>query len=245
MALDEAGRKDIESVKEAVKGPVALVFSNENAFDLFREIKSTKVKAAAREGDVADKDIVISKGSTELPPGPAISTLQKAGIKAQVQGGKIAVMNDTSILHAGDTVTANIVAVLNLLNIMPNEKSLNVSTVWEDGVLYGSDVLDIDVEAFAENVQKGIFRGISLSVACGYLTRESAPIAIQKAFMEGLSVSLEADFLTRDTASFIIGKAVRAANAVQEKMPETAEEKKGEGKEVPGEEENEGGKKAE
>jgi len=217
-ALDESDKKGIKDVKEMLVGPIAIVFSGSNAFEMFKEVKTTKVQVAAKEGDVVEKDIVIPKGPTQIPPGPAISTLQKVGIKTQVQGGKLAIMNDTTVLKAGGTVTADVVSALNLLGIMPNEKSLNVSAILEDGIIYRSDVLDIDMEAFVADVLKCVSRSISLSLASGFLFKESAPLAVKKAFLEARAIALEANILTSDTADLVIAKAVRVAKAVEEKM---------------------------
>ena len=223
MAIDDS-KKDVKEIKSVMEGSIAIVFSNDNAFDLFKELMSTKIKAAAKEGDVAKTDIIVPKGPTQIPPGPGISTLQKAGIKAQVQGGKLALMNDTTVLKAGATVTPDIVAALNLLGIMPNEKSLNITAIWEENVVYPASVLDINMDRFMSDLQLCIMSTINLSLNSGYLVKESAPLAVQKAFLEARSLGIEAGILTKDTAEFIIGKAVRTAKAIESVMPKTTEQ---------------------
>ena len=43
-------------------------------------------KTYAIVGDIAPVDIIVPAGDTGIPPGPAIGTLTKAGIKASIQG---------------------------------------------------------------------------------------------------------------------------------------------------------------
>ncbi|MBI2583476.1 MAG: 50S ribosomal protein L10 [Candidatus Aenigmarchaeota archaeon] len=225
-ALNESGKNGMDKLEKTIQGSVSLVFSNDNAFELFKKLKTARVKAPAKEGDVVKNDIIIQKGLTQISPGPAISTLQKVGIKTQVQGGKLAVMNDIVVLKTGGVVTADIVTALNLLGIMPNEKRLNLSAVWEDGIIYGMDVLDIDIERFIKELQACVHFSINFSLNTGFITKESAPLAVQKAFLEAQTLALEANILTKDTAVLLISRAARTATNIEKMMPKPAEEQK-------------------
>ena len=100
-----------------IDGQPALVVSSENPFKLSMLLRKTKSNAPVKPGMKAEKDIVVKAGPTDIPPGPAISTLTKVGIPAKVEGGKISILRDYTVCKEGETVTEDIAAALNLLKI--------------------------------------------------------------------------------------------------------------------------------
>ena len=152
-SIDSCNKKNIAALKEYITREPALIFSNENTFRLFKMIKQNRSPVKAKAGDVIAKEIVIQKGPTELPPGPAISTLQKAGLKTGVQQGKIAVMQDKVVLKSGESVSEDIVNVFSLLKIEPMEIGLGLVVAIEDGIVYKKDVLDVDESYYVNEIE--------------------------------------------------------------------------------------------
>ena len=213
-ALDNCN-KDLKNL-ELTTVP-ALLLSNENPFRLYRLIKESRTPAAAKPGDVPANDIVIQKGSTGLPPGPSITTLQKVGLKTSVQAGKIAVMADKVVCKAGEPISRDLTDVLSLLKIEPMEVGLDLVHVWEDGTVYDRDVLDVSPEYYINELMLGVTRAVNLSVNTGYPTKLTAPIMIQKAFVEARTLAIEADLLEKDFIDQVLAKAARAAKMLEEK----------------------------
>lgn len=195
----------------------ALLFSNENPFKLYKMLKESRTPAAAKPGDAAPKDIVIMQGPTTLPPGPAISTLQKVGLKASVQGGKIAIMQDKVVCKAGEVVSEELASVLNLLKMEPMEIGLDLVAVYEEGVLYGRDVLDVDQSEYISGLQTAAMQAVNLSLNTGYITKFTAPLALQKAFIEARSLCVDADIIEKDFIGEVLAKAVREMRALEAK----------------------------
>ena len=193
----------------------ALLFSNENPFKLYRILKESRTPASAKPGDIAIKDITIPQGPTPLPPGPAISTLQKVGLKASVQNGKIAVMQDKVVCRTGDAVTEDLASVLNLLKMEPMEIGLDLIVAYEDGVFYGKDVLDVDQAQYISDLQHAVHQAINLSLNTGCITSFTAPMAVQKAFMEARSLAIESNALEKDFIDAVLAKAVRELKAIE------------------------------
>ena len=210
----EGSNKDVKDLE--LTAVPALLLSNENPFRLYKLIKESRTPAAARPGDLPAKDIVIQKGSTGLPPGPSISTLQKVGLKTSVQAGKIAVMADKTVCKAGEPVTQDLADVLSLLKIEPMEVGLDLVHVWEDGTVYGRDVLDISPDEYINELMIAVTKGVNLSVNIGYPTKLTAPIMIQKAFVEARTLAIEADLLEKDFIGHVLAKAARAAKMLGE-----------------------------
>jgi large subunit ribosomal protein L10 len=213
-----SSKKNVRTLEEKLSGEPALMLTNENPFRLFRLLKENRTPAAAKPGDIAGKDITIPKGSTNLPPGPSISTLQKVGLKTSVQGGKIAVMADKVVCKAGEKITQDLADVLALLKIEPMEIGLNLAYVWEDGTIYGKDVLDVSVEDYINELTRCVTYGVNLSVNTGYPTKLTAPIMIQKAFAEARTLVIETDIIEKDFIEHILSKAERAAKLLGEKV---------------------------
>jgi large subunit ribosomal protein L10 len=214
-AIDGSDKKDVKNLKDKIQGPTALLFSNENPFRLYRKIKENRSAAAAKAGDTPPNDITIQKGSTGLPPGPAISTLTKIGLKASVQGGKIAVLQDKVVTKAGEKITEDVAAVLGLLKIEPLEIGLNITAVYEDGLIYGKDVLDINQDNYINDLQRCAQHALNLSVNAGYPTKQTIEMIIQKAFMETKSLAVETDILERDFMDDVLVKVIRQARALE------------------------------
>ena len=60
----------ISELSSHLSGHSALIFTNENPFKLYSMLEKTKTKMAARPGETAPEDIVVSKGPTSFRPGP-------------------------------------------------------------------------------------------------------------------------------------------------------------------------------
>ncbi|MFH0836772.1 MAG: 50S ribosomal protein L10 [Candidatus Aenigmatarchaeota archaeon] len=214
MALKKS-KKYNESFADKFTGSCALIFSNENPFKLFRLLKSSTVKSSAKEGQSAQCDIIIPKGPTPIAPGPAISTFQKAGLKTKVEAGKIAVISEKAIVKTGETISGDVVAVLNLLGIKPIEIGLNVDYILEDDFVYGRDVLDISTEAVMDDMIRCVQQTISLCVETGYPTKLAIDFMIAKAFIQAKNLAIEADITEKDFIGDVLAKAVRSAKALE------------------------------
>ncbi len=182
MAMKETG-KDL--IGRLPKQP-AIVFANLDPFAFFKEVNSMRFKVYAKEGYVVDEDVVVNPGPTELLPGPAISELQKVGIIAGVEGGKIAVKKTSTILKKGQEVTKDVASVLRKLKMQVAEVKLNVDSIF-DGMLYGKDVLEL-VEIYPKKLKEAFNQALNLSVAINYPTKENVKYMLVKAYQRGKSV---------------------------------------------------------
>ena len=218
-AASESNKPHLKEIIEKVEGPPALIVGNDDSFKLYKMIKSSRVKSKAKVGDRVDKEIVIPKGPTNLPPGPAISTLQKVGLKSMVQQGKIAIGADKTVLKAGDTVSDDVANVFNLLGIEPMEIGLTLVACYEKGIVYSKDVLDVDPEEYVRRLSLAIQHTINLSIEIGYITDLTARIVIQKAFREARSLCIETGIMEKEFIDEILVKAIREANALEENIP--------------------------
>lgn len=219
MARKSLLKRALESTRpqliDKLTGEPALILSNENSFRLFKILKENRVPAAAKINDIAAKDIVIPKGPTPIPPGPAISGLQKVGLKTTVQAGKIAVLQDKVVVKAGEAINADVVNVLNLLKMEPMEIGLEIVTVLEDETVYDKKILNIDMQQYTDSVILCVQQAVNLSLNTGYLIPETAAMAVQKAYMEAKALATETGIIEKDFIGGALSRAEMHSKALQ------------------------------
>ncbi|MFH1229346.1 MAG: 50S ribosomal protein L10 [Candidatus Aenigmatarchaeota archaeon] len=189
FALDKAGKGNL---KEYMVGYPALIFADINPFKLYLFLQKKKTPAFAKPGDVTIKDIEVKAGPTDLPPGPAISSLTKVGIPAKVVAGKIAVAKDKIVLKAGEKVTLELASALQMLKMQPMEIGLNVVVIDENGTVYKKDQLFVDEEKIRNDVQIAINNAFNLSINAEILMKETIGFMLAKAQMEAKTLATEA-----------------------------------------------------
>jgi len=219
-ALEKSKKKDIKKLEDYMKEQPTFIFTEMNPFELFRYIKENKTSAPAKAGDVAPKDIVVNKGNTGFPAGPAIGQLSEVGIISKVQDGKIHIIKDVVVAKEGQIITSSVVNVLNMLGIEPMEIGLNLLAAYQDSIIFDKKVLDINEGEFIGKLNLCIISAVNLSLNSYYLTETTAPFAIQKAFLEAKSLALEAGIYTEEVMDELLAKAQREAMNLKKMITE-------------------------
>src|SRR3989338_2019959 len=110
------------------KGIPAVLLTNEGSFKIAKLVNKSKSKAPAKAGQIAPMDIVIEAGPTQFLPGPMIGEFGQMGIKTMVEGGKISIKDDTTLVKKGNIINAKQADIMSKLGIMPAfNESLAVS----------------------------------------------------------------------------------------------------------------------
>ncbi len=214
-ALEKVKDEKKKKLLDYVKGPVGLIFTKENPFKLYKFLKNNRSKAFAKPGQIAEKDLVVPAGETDLPVGPALSELKMAGVNCKIDKGKIAVIKDSILTKKGEKVTEQVAAALSKLGIKPMEIGITLKAVYEEGVVYTPDVLDINEEEFMQNLQNAYMSAVNLAVNAGYPTKQTIELMLQKAFTEARNLAVNADIMTKETSELILAKAFNKMNALK------------------------------
>jgi len=180
MFAMEKCKKDLKKLEEAIPSQPAILLTNMEPFKLYALISKLKFPNYAKEGDVVEQDVNVSAGPTSLMPGPVISELQKVGIPATIQDGKIAIRSDKVVLKSGEAVTGELSSVLRKLNIQPVKIGINVVIILKDGEAYGKDALEI-VNELPKQIPQASQHALNLSVFICYPTKQNIKILIAKA----------------------------------------------------------------
>ncbi len=220
-ALDAAG-DDYRKLKEFIEDQVAVIATDMNPFRLYKMVEETKIPSPLKPNQVSPVDVVVEKGPTSFPPGPVIGEFQMAGIPAAIEKGKIVIKETVTVVKAGEVVKPEVARALEKLEIKPIKIGLDVKAVYDSGVILTPDVLAIDVEKFAEDIQKAYTMALNLAVNAAYVTPETAEILIVKAFTDARNLAINAAIFERDVIEDIIAKAHSEMLSLASLLPENA-----------------------
>ena len=220
LGLQKAGIKNADQLLARLTGQNALIFSTYDPFKLFLTLDKSKVYLPARAGDVAPDDILVPAGNTSLPAGPILSEFREAGIQTKIEGGSIWVNKDSVAVKKGVAITPKLASLLSKLNIKPIKAGVTIALAYEDGLIYGGDVVAIDLEKYRQSLLDAYASSRGLAILVGYVTKETAPDIIARAYREAVGLGVAAGFITKETAPMILGKAEAEAAALAAKAKE-------------------------
>ncbi len=200
-------KANLEDLEDHISGQTALILSDANPFKVFRTVEDNKASAPARPGDPAPKDIWVEKGETPFKPGPVVGDLQKAGLPAKIEGGAVVISKKHKVAEEGEIISTDLADALSRLEIHPMIVGLDMKAVWEDGTVFDRDVLDVDPQAFIDDLVNAHARAQTLAVEVGYPTTKTMPMLLQRGFSQARSLGLEASILEPDLVEDLLARA--------------------------------------
>lgn len=199
----------LEQLKQNLGGMPALLFTKENPFKIYKYIAQNKSPAFAKAGQIAPRDLVIPAGPTPFPPGPIIGEFGMLGIKTSVEGGKVALRQDAVIAKQGVVITDKVASLLMRMSIQPMEVGLDLVAVYENGVIFGKDILAVDEAAYIADITQAHQWSVNLSVEAGYPTKDTIEIMLGMADTQAKNVAVEALVMEAEVVDLILAKAER------------------------------------
>lgn len=200
-------KKEIQKLYDtSVKEP-ALIFSNIDPFRLFKKLKENKSKTYAKANDIAPNDIIIHAGPTNLMAGPVIGELQRVGIPAMIQEGKIHIRKDTVVVKKGEIISSQLANVLKKLDVQPIEIGINVFGIWENEIVYPKDVLDVSEEEYIQKIKDAHTYALNLCINVSYPNKESIRILLQKAYLNAKNLGMNTNILDKGIIEDLMKKA--------------------------------------
>lgn len=214
LGLSKAGLKNSEQFVSHLTGQNALIFTNMNPFKLYLSLEKSKVNLPARAGDVATSDILISSGSTGIPPGPVLSEFKEAGVQTRIEAGSIFVSRDSVVAHPGDVISPKLAGLLARLNIRPIKAGLSIYMASAEGLLLLQKDIAIDLEQYRTDVATAAREAMGLALEAAYVTPESLPLLLGRGLRQAKRIASEAGYVTPETAGDVIGLAEHQALAI-------------------------------
>jgi len=222
LAIAEASKnkKGLEELVDAVAGQCAVVTSDLNPFRLFKQLDSTKTKMPAKGGELAPDDIEIKAGDTPFKPGPVVGELQKAGLPAAIEQGKVIIKKDKVLVKKGDKIPREAALVLSKLEIYPLTVGLDLSAAFEDGMIYHKDVLAVDEAQILGEMKLAASSAFSLSIFIGFPTTDTIRPMLAMAHMKALNLAVNAEIATPETIKIMLAMANAQMLSLASKVPD-------------------------
>ena len=204
-----AGRKDpkLHELLNYLQGQSALIFAQVNPFKLNKALQASKMSAPAKAGMKSPKDITIPAGDTDFAPGPIVGELQRIGVKARIQAGKVVILEDSPVLRQGDVVTKEVADAISRFGILPLELGLKLRAAYEAGMVFSAEVLTIDEEKVLGQLREAYLHAVSISINTNYPTHATIGIFIAKAFTATRNLALNACIPIAEVVPTLLAKA--------------------------------------
>ncbi len=209
--------RNIEKLKEHLRGSNALILTNDNPFSLKLFLDKNKVPREARAGDIAPKNIVVYSGNTNMAPGPILSLFNKLNVPTSIKEGSIWVTKDTVVVKKGEVISQDVAELLRRLDIKPIEVGLNVKVAYVDGIIINAEDLELDLEDYRSRIAESVRNAINLAVNAAFPTSESIKVIIGKCYNEAINLSVNAVIPLPETLNMIITKAQVIAKTIADR----------------------------
>jgi len=210
LALDEVNKEKngIAELKNLIEGETAIIAAKDiNPFKLFQIIKSNRINAPAKGGEIAPKDIMVKAGDTPFKPGPIVGELQKAGIPAAIEEGKVVIKKDKVVVPAGEKISPQIAQILTRMEIYPLEIGINLKGMYENGIIFTPDILDINRDEYMNNLINAAKNAFNLAVNSGWVNKFTIDTLISMAGINAYNLAINIRYPTRDTVKQLLSIA--------------------------------------
>jgi len=180
-AIDESGFVELKKLKEKIKENTAILFSDMDSFDLAVELISKKSPAKAKAGQVAETNIEIPAGPTDLIPGPAISEFSALGIPIQIEKGKITIKETKVLVKAGEKISKAAAEMMTKLGIKPFSLSFVPLAAFDskEGKTYMN--ININLEETVKELKRSFSVAMGFAINISYISSDTIKLIIQKA----------------------------------------------------------------
>jgi len=183
----------LEALLPHIWGNVGLVFTNEDTNDIRQELVKNKVQASAKAGVISPVDVIVPAGGTGQEP-TKTSFFQALSIPTKIMKGAIEIINDVSLIKAGDRVSPSQAVLLQMMDIKPFQYGLKVTVVYDDGIVYDAKLLDLTDDDVLKRFHQGVANVAALSLQIGYPTMASLPHSVLNAYKNLIAITLETDY---------------------------------------------------
>jgi large subunit ribosomal protein LP0 len=224
---------DVSGLDEYVGADCAFVISDLDAYELAGILAKKKTPVFAKAGQVAEDDIEVKDGPTDMVPGPAISELGALGLQVAVEDGKIAIKAPKVVITKGQTINENAASIFQKLNIMPFNVGLNINVAYDVASKKIFTELKIDPEGYTEDLKQAAGKALGFAQKIVYICKETIGYFLAKGNAHGNALT-----------KFDVEEEKDDNEKVEEKVEDT-EENKTEGEKAPAEEEKKEEEKSE
>ncbi len=204
-----------KEIYENIDFPTAIIGIGEEPYKINQFFMQNMLDVPAKPGQIAPYDIVVPKGETDLPPGPALSQLKQAGLKVKIEKGKIVISEDSIVAKAGEVITAEKAQALQMLGIKPFKVGIKIYRAYDGKLIYSKDILDITPEDVKEGLNTALADALNLSININYPTPQNIEILLTKALMNAMNLAINGNIYSPQYIKELLLKALKEGNAIK------------------------------
>jgi large subunit ribosomal protein L10 len=193
IAIKEAAkqRPGLEGLADKLHGQSVILATKNNPFKLFKALKAGASMAPLKANQLAPHDIVIPKGPTPFGPGPIVGELQKVGIAAKIEAGKVVISKDSTPVKAGGVVSAELASMLAKLEVRPVELKIDLKAAFEKDTMFLPDALAVDETVIMGQIGLAVRTANELSLQMAWITPQTADALLGRAYKQAIALVLE------------------------------------------------------
>ena len=193
IAIKEAAkqRPGLEGLADKLHGQSVILATKNNPFKLFKALKAGASMAPLKANTLAPHDIVIPKGPTPFGPGPIVGELQKVGISAKIEAGKVVIAKESTPVKAGGLVSAELASMLAKLEIRPLELKIDLKAAFEKDTLFLPEALAVDETVIMAQMGLAVRTANELSLQMAWITPQTADALLGRAYKQAIALVLE------------------------------------------------------
>ncbi|VDN50564.1 unnamed protein product [Dracunculus medinensis] len=213
---------DLEKLMPHIVGNVGFVFTKEDLSDIRNKLLENRRGAPAKAGAIAPCDVKLPPQNTGMGP-EKTSFFQALQIPTKISRGTIEILNEVHLIKVGEKVGASEAALLNMLNIQPFTYGLVVQQVYENGMVFSPNVLDVTAEDIRSRFLEGVRNVAAVSLSIGHPTMCSISHSIVNGLKNLLAIAVETDIdfkeahmikeYLADPSKFAVSSAISAPAA--------------------------------
>lgn len=218
---------ELDMIVKLLKGNTGIIFTNGDLGEIKKILDDESREAPAKVGAIAPIEVWIRAGSTGLDP-KQTSFFQQLNIQTKIVKTQIEIVADKKIIIAGTKIEATHAALLDKLKIRPFSYKMNVKKVYDEGSVFGAEILDITTDSILKSFKSSISNMASISLASGFVTKPAIPHIIMNSFKNLAAVTFDSDysFKQADKLKEAAKNTVRAAPVAAAGAPAKVVEEK-------------------
>ncbi len=193
IALKEAAkdRPGLDGLADKIEGQSVILATKMNPFKLYKALQAGASKAPLKGGQTSPVDVEVKKGGTPFGPGPIVGELQKVGIPAKIEAGKVVIQKDVTPVKAGQVVSAELAGMLAKLEIKPVELKIDLKAAFEGDTLFAPAALAVDEAVIFGQLGLAVRTANELSLATGWITSQTSDALLGRAYKQAIALVLE------------------------------------------------------
>lgn len=193
IAIEEAAkdRPGLDGLAQRVEGQAVLLATTMNPFKLYKALAAGASMAPLKGGQTSPVDVMVPKGGTPFGPGPIVGELQKVGIPAKIEAGKVVITKDVTPVKVGQVVSHELAGMLAKLEIRPVQIKIDLRAAFEQDTIFLPDALAVDDTVILAQLGLAVRTAHELSLQTGWITSATADALLGRAYKQAIALVLE------------------------------------------------------